>query len=220
MRAIVFGATGMVGQGVLRECLIDPAVDKVLAVGRGPSGKQDPKLQDLVLKDLCDYSAVEEQLKGYDACFFALGVTSAGLDEAQYTKITYDIAAAAGAVLARLNPGMTFVFVSGRGADSTGTSKTMWARVKGKAENAIFALPFKASYAVRPAMIESRHGATSRTRSYRVLYFFLRPLVPVLRALFPASVTNTEHLGKVMIKLARDGYPKKILESADINEVH
>src|SRR4051812_35734085 len=122
MRAIVFGATGMVGQGVLRECLLDPAVEKVLAVGRAPSGKQDPKLQDLVLKDLCNYSAVEEQLRGYDACFFCLGVTSAGLDEAQYTKITHDIPAAAGAVLARLNPGMTFVFVSGTGADSTGTS--------------------------------------------------------------------------------------------------
>lgn len=190
MRVIIFGATGMVGQAALRESLLDPGVERVLAVGRSPSRQEHDKLRELVLADLTDYSGVSGDLAGYDACFFCLGVSSAGMSETDYRRVTVDIAVAAGRALAAANPGMTFVFVSGTGTDSTGTSRTMWARVKGEAENAIFALPFKAAYAFRPSFIRPMHGITSRTRSYRILYAIFRPLVPLVMALFPSQVST------------------------------
>src|SRR5579864_7886858 len=147
MKAILFGATGMVGKSVLRECLNDPDVERVLAVGRRASGETHDKLRELVHADLTDYSAVADQLAGYDACFFCLGVSSAGMSEADYRRVTYDIAVAAARALVDRNPGMTFIFVSGAGTDSTGKSGSMWARVKGETENAILALPFKGKYA-------------------------------------------------------------------------
>ncbi|HTL97439.1 MAG TPA: NAD-dependent epimerase/dehydratase family protein [Holophagaceae bacterium] len=217
MKVILFGATGMVGQGALRECLLDDAVEAVLTVGRTPTGQQHAKLRELAHADLHDFTAIESELSGYDACFFCLGVTSAGLTEAEYRRVTVDIAVAAGRTLARLNPGMTFVFISGAGADSTGTSRTMWARVKGEAENAILALPFKAAYALRPAFIQPMHGIRSKTRSYRVLYAIFWPLMPLVKLLFPGSVTTTERLGKAMLKIAQHGSPLRILESRDIN---
>jgi uncharacterized protein YbjT (DUF2867 family) len=216
MRAIVFGATGMIGQGVLRECLLDPGVEAVLAVGRSPSGSPHPKLRDLVVADFHDFSAVEKDLAGYDACFFCLGVSSAGMSEADYRRVTYDIAVAAARTLARVDPGMTFVFVSGTGADSTGRSKVMWARVKGETENAILALPFKASYVVRPAFIQPLRGIRSRTKLYRAFYAAIGPLYPVLKALLPRQVTTTEQLGRAMIAVARGGAPVRVLESRDI----
>jgi uncharacterized protein YbjT (DUF2867 family) len=217
MKVILFGATGMVGQGALREALADPEVERVLAVGRSPTGQQHEKLAELVHKGLLDYTAVEAALTGYDACLFCLGVTSSGMTEEAYTRITHDIAVAAGPTLARLNPGMTFVFVSGAGADSTGKSRTMWARVKGKAENALLKLPFKAVYVFRPAGIQPLDGITSRTRSYRIALAQTGWLFPVLRLLMPNQITTTRILGRAMLKAAKTGAPKTVLESGDIN---
>jgi uncharacterized protein YbjT (DUF2867 family) len=217
MRVILFGATGMVGQAALRECLLDPGVERVLTVGRSATGQKHEKLQELVHADLTDYSRVSGELAGYDACFFCLGVSSAGMSEADYRRVTVDIAVSAGRALVAANPGMTFIFVSGTGTDSTGKSRTMWARVKGEAENAILALPFKGAYAFRPAFIRPMHGITSRTRSYRVLYAIMRPIVPLVTALFPGQVTTTERIGRAMLNVARNGAPKRILETPDIN---
>jgi uncharacterized protein YbjT (DUF2867 family) len=219
MKVILFGATGMVGQGVLRECLLDSGVEAVLTVGRSATGQQHAKLQELVHKDLTDFSAVEAQLTGYDACFFCLGVSSAGMSEADYRRVTHDIAVAAGRTLAARNPGMTLIFVSGAGTDSTGKSRAMWARVKGETENALLEMPFKAAYMFRPAFIQPMHGITSRTKLYRVLYRGLAPLVPVLKALIPKYVTTTERVGRAMLQVARQGAPKRVLENHDINLV-
>jgi uncharacterized protein YbjT (DUF2867 family) len=217
MNVVIFGATGMVGQAALRESLLDPGVERVLTVGRTPTGQKHDKLRELVLADLTNYSGVEADLTGYDACFFCLGISSAGMSEADYRRVTVDIAVAAGRTLVAVNPGMTFILVSGTGADSTGTSHTMWARVKGEAENAVFALPFKAVYAFRPSFIRPMHGITSRTRSYRVLYAILRPLVPLVMVLFPRQVTTTERIGRAMLNVVRHGAPKRILDTPDIN---
>jgi uncharacterized protein YbjT (DUF2867 family) len=217
MRVILFGATGMVGQGVLRECLLDPGVEAVLAVGRRASGQTHAKLAELVLEDLHDYSRAADRLAGYDACFFCLGITSVGMNEAGYRRVTRDIAAAAGAALVEKNPGMTFILVTGRGTDSTGKSSTMWARVKGEAENAIFALPFKGKYAFRPGAIQPLHGISSRTKSYNLLYALFGWIFPVLKALSPDSVITTENIGRAMLNIARRGYPQQVLESGDIN---
>ena len=214
MKVVLYGATGMIGQGVLRECLLDPDVSEVLAVGRSPTGQTHAKLRELQRKDLLDYSGAEDQLTGWDACFFCLGVTSAGTPDADYRRITHDIAVAAARVLSARNPGMTFVFVSGKGTDKS--SKTMWARVKGEAEEAILAMPFKAAYVFRPAFVRPLHGITSRTRLYRILYAAMRPLVPLVMALFPSYVATTEQVGRAMLNAARGGAPRQILESADI----
>jgi uncharacterized protein YbjT (DUF2867 family) len=216
MKVILFGATGMVGQGVLRECLLDSGVERVLAVGRRSSGRTHPKLVELAHSNFLDFSSVAPELTGYDAGFFCLGVSSAGMSEADYRRMTYDFALAAARTLAERNPGMTFVYVSGAGTDSTARGRTMWARVKGETENAILALPFGAAYMFRPAFIQPRDGITSRTKSYRVFYALLGPLLPLLRALFPRFVTTTQELGRAMLVVARHGAPKRVLESADI----
>jgi uncharacterized protein YbjT (DUF2867 family) len=217
MKAIIFGATGMVGQGVLRECLLDPEVEAVLTIGRTPTGQKDEKLREVVHANLLDFSAIEGEMSGYDACFFCLGITSAGTTEQEYERITYSIPVTAAQTLVKLNPGMTFVYVSGAGADSSEKGRTMWARVKGKAENALLAMPFKAVYVFRPAFIQPLHGIRSRTRVYNVLYAALGPLVPLMKALVPGRVTTTEQLGRAMIRIAAQGGPKPILESPDIN---
>jgi uncharacterized protein YbjT (DUF2867 family) len=216
-RVILFGATGMVGQGALRECLLDPGVERVLTVGRSATGQTHEKLRELVHADLTDYSRISGELAGYDACFFCLGVSSAGMSEADYRRVTVDIAVAAARTLVQENQGMTFIFVSGTGADETGTSRTMWARVKGEAENAVLALPFKGAYAFRPAFIRPMHGITSRTRSYRVLYAIMTPIVPLMTALFPRQVTTTERIGRAMLNVARNGAPNRILGTPEIN---
>jgi uncharacterized protein YbjT (DUF2867 family) len=216
MKVIVFGATGMLGQGVLRECLLDDRIERVLTVGRTATGRQDPKLTELVRGDLTDFTAVEDQLSGYDACFFCLGVSSAGMTEDAYRKVTYDITVAAAQTLARLSPNSTFVYVSGQGTDSTERGRTMWARVKGRTENALLAMPLQ-TYLFRPGYIQPVHGATSKTRLYRLLYRLTTPLYPVLRRVVPRHVTTTERVGRAMIAVAITGAPRRILENPDIN---
>lgn len=219
MNAIVFGGTGMVGQGVLRECLLDPDVVYVLSIVRALSGQRHPKLRELVHANFLDFSQIESELSGFDAAFFCLGVTSAGKTEKQYSRVTYDITMAAAEPLARLNPDMTFVFVSGAGTDSTERARVMWARVKGKTENALLRLPFKAAYMFRPGAIQPMHGIQSKTALYRTLYMILRPLAPWLRKRFPKYVTTTEQLGRAMISVAKHGAAERVLESADINRL-
>ena len=219
MNVLLFGATGMVGQGVLRECLNDPGVQKVLAIGRSATAQQHTKLTERIHGNLLDLSSVETGLSGFDACFFCLGVSSSGMTEEAYRRVTYSVAVSAGIVLSRLNPGMTFIYVSGQGTDSTASGRSMWARVKGETENALLALPFKAAYMFRPGIIQPLHGIVSKTRSYRVLYQILGPLLPSLKRIFPQSITTTEQLGLAMLKVARNGYPKNILETRDINSV-
>lgn len=219
MKVILFGATGMVGQGVLRECLRDPQVERILTVGRSSTGASDPKLQELVLKDLYDYSGMEPKLAGYDACFFCLGVSSAGMSEADYRRVTYDLTLAAATVLARLNPEMTFTYVSGQGTDGSEKGRIMWARVKGATENALLKLPFRATYLFRPGIIRPLHGVRSKTALYQTFYTLLGPLLGLLASLSPDSLTSTEQLGKAMLKVARDGAPKRFLENPDINRL-
>jgi uncharacterized protein YbjT (DUF2867 family) len=219
MNVILFGATGMVGQGVLRECLLDPGVESVLVVGRSPTGQRHAKLRELLRDDFVDYSDVESQLVGFDACFFCLGVSSIGMDEARYRHLTYDITLAAARVLARLNPQMVLVYVSGRGTDSTEQGSLMWARVKGKTENDLLKLPFKAAYMFRPAGIQPLHGIRSKTGWVQAIYVTTSPLLSLLNRMAPKYMTTTEQVGRAMIKVARDGFPKPVLESEDINAV-
>lgn len=216
MKVLIFGATGMVGQGALRESLLDPDVSAVLTVGRSATGAVHPKLRELARSDLFSYSDVEADLSGFDACFFCLGVSSGGMSEAAYERLTYQLTMAAAATLSRLNPNMTFIYVSGAGTDSSEQGRIMWARVKGRTENALLRLPFKAAYMFRPAAIQPVHGERSKTPAYRVGYILTKPLFPVLRRLFPSYVLTTEELGRAMILVARWGASKKILESSDI----
>jgi uncharacterized protein YbjT (DUF2867 family) len=219
MKVILFGATGMVGQGVLRECLLDPGIESVLAVGRSPTGQRHAKLREIVHDNFLDFSGIESQLAGYDACFFCLGVSSVGMSEERYRHLTYDITMAAAKTLARLTPGMVFVYVTGRGTDSTERGSLMWARVKGKTENDLLKLPFKAAYMFRPAGIQPLHGIRSRTAWYQAAYVVAAPVLSLLNRIAPTYVTTTEQVGRAMIKVARDGYPRPVLESEDINRV-
>lgn len=219
MKVILFGATGMVGQGVLRECLVDPGVTQVLAIGRNASGKHDPKLKDVVLPDLFHYEAVASQLTGYDACFFCLGISSAGMSEADYRRITYDLTLAAADALVKLNPDMTFIYVSGQGTDSSEQGRSMWARVKGATENALLALPFKAAYMFRPGIIRPLHGIRSKTPLYQAFYAAFRPLLGLMAWLSPDSLTSTEQMGRAMIHAARGGAPLRHLGNRDINRL-
>jgi uncharacterized protein YbjT (DUF2867 family) len=216
MKVILFGATGMVGQGVLRECLLDDEVESVLAIVRGRTGQRHAKLQELVHENFFDFSALGSRLSGYDACFFCLGVSSAGMTEVDYQRVTYDITMAAAKTLVERNAAMTFIYVSGAGTDSSERGRTMWARVKGRTENALLELPFKAAYLFRPAFIQPRHGITSKTRAYRVLYAVFGPLFPALRALFPKYVTTTEEVGRAMLEVGKHGASKRVLENQDI----
>jgi uncharacterized protein YbjT (DUF2867 family) len=218
MNVLIFGATGMVGQGVLRECLLDPDIKLVQTVGRSATGVKHEKLREVAHVDLLHYRGIENDLVGFDACFFCLGVSSAGVSEIQYKLLTYDITIAAAETLARLNPGMTFIYVSGAGTDSTEKGPTMWARVRGKTENAILRLPFKDAFMFRPAAIQPMHGERSKTTAYRVLYSVTKPLLPLFRRMFPGYLLTTEEIGRAMIRVAKRGAPKKILESAEIRD--
>ncbi len=215
MKVLIFGASGMVGQGVLRECLLDPEVEKVITIGRSGSGAQNPKLQEIIHADMLDYSEIESSLRGIDACFFCLGISSAGMKEADYARVTYGFTLAAAEVLSRLNPGMTFIYVSGVGTDSTEKGRVMWARVKGRTENALLRLPIK-TYMFRPGVIEPLDGIQSKTSSYRILYALFKPFFPLVRWVMPKRVVTTREIGRAMLAVARKGYSTRILEPKDI----
>ena len=193
MNVIIFGATGMIGQAVLRECLLDPGVTRVVTL-----------------------APLENQLTGFDACFFSLGVSALGMTEEQYTRVNYDVTIGVAKTLLRTSPNVTFIYVSGSGTDSSERGRTMWARVKGRTENTLRSLPFRAAYTFRPGMVIPLHGIRSSTRWYNVVYAITRPVYPLLRRLAPTMVTTTEELSRAMLAVARNGYPTHVLEMADI----
>jgi uncharacterized protein YbjT (DUF2867 family) len=219
MKVLLFGASGMVGQGVLRECLNDPAVETVLSIVRSPTGQHHEKLREIVHADFFNFSSIAEEMATCDACFFCLGVSSAGMTEENYRRTTYDITLAAAETLVQRKLAATFLYISGAGTDSTERGRTMWARVKGATENALLCLPFKAVYIFRPGVIIPLHGIRSRTRVYQTFYTLATPILPLLKGRFPKYVTTTEQLGRAMIHAAQNGAPKQILESADINNL-
>jgi uncharacterized protein YbjT (DUF2867 family) len=217
MKVILFGATGMIGQGVLRECLLAPDVERVLAVVRSSTGRVDPKLRELLHTNFASLAPIASELEGYDACFFCLGVSSAGLSEADYAKITYDTALAAAELLARLSPSSVFTYVSGAGTDSSERGGVMWARIKGKTENALLRLPFRAAYMFRPGLIQPLHGIRSKTPLYQRVISLFGWLFPILRAALPNHVTTTEVIGRAMLAVVRRPPEKRVLEVRDIN---
>jgi uncharacterized protein YbjT (DUF2867 family) len=219
MRVVLFGATGMVGQGVLRACLAAEDVEQVLVVGRSKTGKEHAKLREIVHADFTDFSPIASELAGWDACFFCMGVSSAGMSEADYTRVTYDYALAAARVLSEKSPKMTFVYVSGAGTDSSEKGSSMWARVKGKTENAIAKLPFARAYMFRHGFIQPMHGVVSKTTLYRAVYAMTGPLYPVWKRVFPSFVTTTDAVANAMLRVARDGADKTVLETRDINRI-
>jgi uncharacterized protein YbjT (DUF2867 family) len=219
VKVLLFGGSGMVGQGVLLECLRDPKVERVVSVGRSGVSQRADKLEQLLVPDLTDLSGVENRLSGFDAAFFCLGVSSAGMSEAEYRRVTFDLTLAVANVLVRLNPGMTFVYVSGAGTDSTEHGRSMWARVKGQTENALLHLPFRAAFMFRPGVIEAKGGIRSRSRFYRVLYAVLFPVVWVVETVAPNSVTTTEKVGRAMIRVAVDGAPRPLVGTGEINRL-
>ena len=211
----------MVGQAVLRECLLAEDVASVLAVGRTATGQSHAKLRERVVPNLFDVAAYEADLRGtdlrgYDACFFCLGVASTGMSEAAYTRLTFTLTTTVAARLAELNPQMTLTYVSGSGTDSTERGRMMWARVKGKTENTLLRMPFRAAYMFRPGFIVPMDGIESKTRSYRIFYNVLAPVMPLLHRLFPKAVLTTRELGQAMLIVVRSGAPKHVLETSDI----
>jgi uncharacterized protein YbjT (DUF2867 family) len=219
VKVVLFGATGMVGRGVLRECLLDPDVESVLAVVRNASLPPHDKLREIVHQDVYDLATIEGRLSGYDACFFCLGVSSVGMKEETYRRVTYDLTVSVAKTLARLNPTMTFIYVSGARTDSTEHGRRMWARVKGRTENTLLEIPFKAVYLFRPAYIQPLHGVRTKTAWYGALYAVMRPFYPLLKMLFPNYVTTTECLGRAMLSVTTRGFPKPVLENRDINRM-
>jgi len=217
IHAVLFGATGMVGAGVLLECLDDPRVQSVLAIGRSPTGRSHPKLREILRTDFFNYDGLQSEFASCDACFFCLGVTSVGLDEADYTRLTYDLTTAAARAMAAVNRNMTFCYVSGAGTDSTERGRTMWARVKGRTENAILALPFKAAFMFRPGFIQPVKGVRSGTAWYQAAYNVFAPISPLLLRLAPNQVTTTARVGRAMIEVADRGFDRRILHTREIN---
>lgn len=212
----MFGATGMIGTGVLLECLDDPDVESVVTVGRSTSPIAHPKLRQVRHADFFDYSTIREELRGQDACFFCLGVSSAGMSEDEYTHLTYTLTLVAAKTLAELNPGMTFCYVSGQGTDAGG--RMMWARVKGRTEKELLELPLDA-YMFRPGFVIPMKGVRSKTRLYQSFYTVLRPLFPAIRRIAPAYTTTSENIGRAMLRVSREGYSSRILENRDIDAV-
>lgn len=219
MKVVLFGSTGMIGQGVLRECLRDSTVTQVLTVVRSATGRTHPKLKEVCTPDLFDLTGVAPDLQGADTCFDCLGVSAVGLGEADYTRLTYDLTLSIAETLVRLNPGMTFIYVSGAGTDSSERGRSMWARVKGRTENALQRLPFGRVYLFRPGFIQPRHGIRSRTLWYRIFYALSRPLNGLIDRLAPGVVLNTESLGLAMLTAAHRGAPKTVLESKDLSRL-
>ena len=216
MKILLFGATGMVGQGVLRECVRDVGVTQVVCVGRRPSGAAGDKIGDLIVADPGDLRVVEAHLLGFDACFFCLGVSSVGMSEADYRRITHDMTLGAATTLARLNPQMTFTYVTGRGTDSTEQGSSMWARVKGETENALLRLPFKAACMFRPGVIRPMHRVRSKTALYRIAYLVATPLFALMDRFAPGTLLTSEQMGRAVLAVARGAAAKPVLEVEDI----
>ena len=210
LKVILFGATGMVGQGVLRQCLLDPDVESVLSIGRKPSGHVHPKLRDLIHADMFDFNIDAAELNGYDTCFFCLGVSAAGMSEAEYTHLTYDLTMGWAHAFARINPAMRFLYVSGMGTGGN----AMWARVKGRVENDLLAL-FPSAYMIRLGALRPMHGERSKAW-YAFMLTVFAPFWPLLQWIAPNSIITTEELGRAMIRAVRKGGPKHVLESADL----
>ena len=217
LKVVMFGASGMVGYAVLQECLQNPAVEAVLSVSRKSNGISHPKYRELLHADLFNLAPLAEQLKGFDACFYTIGVSSVRMSEADYTRTTYDLTKAIVDTLLPLNPGMSIVFVSGRSTDGSEKGSVMWARVKGRAENLLLSMPFKSVTIIRLAGLVPARGGTSSTTLYRALYGAAALLLPVLHKLSPGNVTTPSILGRAFIRAAQGKAPKKILESPDIH---
>jgi nucleoside-diphosphate-sugar epimerase len=211
INAIITGATGMVGEGVLLECLDHPDVEKVLVINRKPGGIAHPKLQEIIHADFFDLAPIEAQLTGYNACFFCLGISSVGISKEEYNRITYDLTLNVGRVLAQLNPEMTFCYVTGVGTDSSEQGNSAWARVKGATENALMQL-FEHAYMFRPGFMKAVPGQKNIKSYYKLIFW----LYPIGRALFPSGFCTLQEVGQAMIKAAGKGYSKKILEVKDI----
>ncbi|MEJ7806044.1 MAG: NAD-dependent epimerase/dehydratase family protein [Telluria sp.] len=216
MKVLIFGGTGMVGQAVLREALAAPDVELVQTIGRAPTGHKHARLREVVHAEMWHYEGIQAELSDFDACFFCIGQTSSGMAEKAYTHLTYDMTLAAAEALVRLNPRMVFVYVSGAGADSSETSRTMWERVRGKTENALLKLPFRGVYIFRPGMIQPLDGIKSKTAAYRIFYTLTAPFLPLLRSALPRHVLTTRQVGQAMLAVVRSGAQKRVLESADI----
>ncbi|MDR3609400.1 MAG: epimerase [Ignavibacteriaceae bacterium] len=215
IKAIIFGATGMVGEGVLLKALEHPNVESILVVGRRPCGRKDPKLKEIIHNDFYDYSPIKDKLSGYNACFFCLGVSSVGMKEKDYYRVTYDLTIQAATVLSNLNPDMTFCYVSGAGTDSSENGKLMWARVKGKTENDLLKLPFKAAYMFRPGFMKPVDGQRNIKSIFKVVKF----LYPVFKSVFPNGGCRLEDLGSAMIRVSNTGFSKHILDNRDIDKL-
>ena len=217
MNILILGATGMLGHGVLQECLAANDVQQVITLGRTSVASQHAKLVDVVHPNLFDLTAIESRLSAVDACFFCLGVSAYGMSESDYRHLTYALTLSVANKLSQLNPQMTFVYVSGEGTDSSEQGKSMWARVKGQTENALMRLPFKAVYLFRPGIIQPVHGVHSKTRLYRLFYKLTQPVLPALRRLFPNAVLTTQVIGQAMLNAARQSLGKQVFNSKAIN---
>lgn len=215
LKVIITGATGMVGEGVLQESISNPNIEKILLINRKPSGYTHPKIEEILHSDFSNISALASQVTGYDACFFCLGVSSIGMNEEQYTKVTYDLTLGFAKTLAEVNPQMTFCYVSGASTDSTEKGKQMWARVKGKTENDLMKLPFKAVYNFRPGFMKPTKGA----KNINGFFKFINAVYPLLRAISSTYFLTLEEVGKAMINATLRGYPKHVLEVGDIKKL-
>lgn len=216
MKVIVTGATGMVGKSVLLECLEYPGITEVLSISRKTMGTAHPKLRELIHADFTEFASVAAQLKGYDACYACMGVSSAGMKEAEYTRLTYDYTLSLARELYGLNPGMTFIYVSGQGTDSSEKGSNMWARVKGKTENGVLKLGFRQAFAFRPGMIIPLKGVVPSSKLYRVLIVNLTWLLKLVKKMAPNSVVDSVQIGKAMIAITENGYGKSIIDPRNI----
>ena len=219
MNVVIFGATGMVGRGVLLECLDDARVERVLVISRRTVEVSHPKLREIIHQDFFDFTDIQSQFAALGACFFCLGVSSIGISEREYDHLTYDLTLAAANALVATTTRLTFCYVSGEGTDSTEQGRLAWARIKGRTENALLRMPFKAAYMFRPGYIQPLRGIRSKTQWYQLLYGVIGSLYPLLRRILPRYVTTTVNIGRAMIEVASTGYPTQILFSPDINRL-
>ena len=215
MKLILFGATGMVGMGVLREALADPEVEAILSIGRRSCGVEHPKLREMLLPDLFNFAGMEPQLAGWDACVWAIGISSVGLKEAAYARVTEELTLLWAHALLRLNPGLSFCYCSAAGAGGT----SMWARVRRRVEGELKAMPFRHVGCVRPGFIRPGQGIRSTTKLYQAFIVVLRPFFPMILRAFPSFATSSEHLGRAMLRVVQGKADRFILESEDINRV-